>query len=104
MPNPLLHQPSKRIKSFDNSLRQLATDMMQATLDWENSHEHEIGVALAAIQVAKLQRLIIVREKFKDKSNSNFKVYVNPEIIKLEGELVEDLEGCLSVKGVLWQT
>ena len=40
------------------------------------------------------------REDFDDKSNKNFVVLINPEIVKYEGDIVYDQEGCLSVKDV----
>ena len=74
--------------------------MLSATLDWEESRPHEVAVALAAVQIDRLERVIIVREDFDDKSNKNFTVLINPEIIKGEGEMVAEQEGCLSVKDV----
>ncbi len=74
--------------------------MKVATLDWEDSREHEIGVALAAVQVDQLYRVVIVRNDFDNKKDRSFSVFINPEIMKLEGELIEDFEGCLSVKNI----
>jgi peptide deformylase len=74
--------------------------MKQATLNWESSREHEVGVALAAVQINELHRVIVVREDFNDKTNTNFEVFINPEIVKYEGEIIEDFEGCLSVADV----
>ena len=36
----------------------------------------------------------------KTKKNRNFVVFINPEITKLEGDIVEDYEGCLSIKDI----
>jgi peptide deformylase len=41
-----------------------------------------------------------VREDFENKENKVFKVFINPEITKLEGEVEEDYEGCLSVTDI----
>ena len=79
---------------------QLIDDMLAATLDWEESRPHEVAVALAAVQIDRLNRVIIIREDFDDKSNKNFTVLINPEIVKTEGELLTEHEGCLSVKDV----
>src|SRR5690606_27705063 len=35
-----------------------------------------------------------------DKDNKKFRVFINPEIVKYEGEIKRDFEGCLSVKDV----
>lgn len=72
--------------------------MKGAALDWEDSRPHEIAVALAAVQIDRLERVVIVRADFEDKANREFVVLINPEIAKAEGDLVLDHEGCLSVK------
>lgn len=97
IPNPLLRQRSKRIGHIDQSITDLVKLMIVTTLDWEAGREHEFGAALAAVQIAKLYRLVVIREDFDDKSNQTFHVFINPEIVKTEGEPVEELEGCLSV-------
>ena len=57
-------------------------------------------MALAAVQIDRLDRVVIVREDFDDKDNKSFVILINPEIVKYEGEMVSDHEGCLSVKDV----
>ncbi len=99
-PNPLLHQKSKRVAIVDESTRALAEEMIRATLDWEDSRKHEFGAALAAVQIASMQRLIVIRNDFEDKADRSFAVFINPEIVKAEGKLVEDTEGCLSVLNI----
>lgn len=74
--------------------------MESATLSWEDSREHEVGVALAAVQIDSLLKVVIIREDFDNKENRSFHVFINPEITKLEGEIIEDYEGCLSIKDV----
>ncbi len=97
IPNPLLRTKSKRVSFFDNELKSLAGDMINVTLDWEAHRQHETGAALAAVQIAKPMRLVVIRENFEDKQNQQFHTLVNPEIVKSEGVPTEDLEGCLSV-------
>jgi peptide deformylase len=74
--------------------------MTSAALDWEDSRPHEISAALAAIQIDRLDRVVIIRSDFDDKANREFTALINPEIIKYEGGLIADFEGCLSVSGV----
>ena len=100
IPNPLLRERSKRIGHIDPSIQALAEGMIEATLEWEASREHEFGAALAAVQVAHLDRLVVIRDDFDDKANQSFSVFINPEIVKAEGEPTEELEGCLSVKDI----
>jgi len=97
-------ETSKRIGHIDASTRALAEDMIRATLDWENSREHEIGAALAAVQVGQLQRLIVVRNDFENREDDSFAVFINPEIVKVEGTPTEDMEGCLSVRNLYGKT
>lgn len=98
IPNPALHQKSQRVKSVDADIKHLISTMEAATLDWDR--EHETGAALAAVQIADLRRVIIIRDDFEDRAQSSFTAYLNPEIVKTEGVLEEDLEGCLSVPGI----
>lgn len=100
IPDPRLHERSKRIGHIDRSVQELAEQMIAATLDWEASRDHEVGAALAAVQIGELFRVVVIRNNFDDKADRSFAVFINPEIVKTEGELVEDLEGCLSVKDV----
>ncbi len=100
IPNPKLRERSRRIGHIDDDTRRLALGMIAATLDWEASREHEFGAALAAVQVAHLDRLVVIRDDFDDKANQSFSVFINPEIVKAEGEPTEELEGCLSVKDI----
>jgi peptide deformylase len=100
IPNPLLRERSKRIGHVDASTQALAEGMIEATLEWEASREHEFGAALAAIQVAHAYRVVVIRNDFDDKSNKSFTVFINPEIVKVEGTPVEELEGCLSVSDI----
>jgi peptide deformylase len=74
--------------------------MQEATLDWEDSRHHEVGVALAAIQVDQPYRVIVIRNDFDNKKDRTFSVFINPVITKYEGEIVEDYEGCLSVPDI----
>lgn len=74
--------------------------MEKVTLEWEDSREHEVGVALAAVQVDKLLRIIVIRNDFNNKEDKTFSVFINPVITKYEGEINEDFEGCLSVPDI----
>lgn len=74
--------------------------MIDATLDWEASRPYEIGAALAAVQIDQLQKAVIIRSDFDDKTSQEFTTLINPKVIKYEGEIIKDYEGCLSVKDV----
>jgi len=100
LPNEHLRQRSKKIGIIDDKIRQLVADMEAATLDWEDSRAHEVGVALAAVQLDRHLRAVVVRNDFDDKENRAFTVFINPVIVKRYGDVTEDFEGCLSVKDI----
>lgn len=100
LPNPHLRQKSRRVGFINDEIRQIIEDMISATLSWDASREHEVGVALAAVQIDHLYRIIVVRNNFDNKADHSFGVFINPEITKLEGEQSEDYEGCLSVPDI----
>ena len=100
LPNIHLREKSTRVHVITDETRQLADDMVSAALDWEDSRPHEISAALAAVQIDRLERAVIVRTDFDDKENRDFTILYNPEVVKYEGAIVEDYEGCLSVKDI----
>jgi peptide deformylase len=89
LPNPHLRQKSKRIPVITPEVRDVIKAMVEATIDWEDSRAHEVGVALAAIQIDKPYRVVIIRNNFEDKEDKSFSIFINPEITKLDGELEE---------------
>lgn len=100
LPNDSLRERSKRIGYVDQSVQRLIKDMSKATLDWEASRKHEVGVALAAVQINVHRRVIIIRNNFDNKQDKTFQVFINPEIVKYTGKIIKDFEGCLSVKDI----
>ena len=100
LPNPHLRKKSTRIHVVTDDIIKLSDDMIAAALDWEDSRPHEISAALAAVQVDALKRLVIVRSDFDNKSTREFMTLINPEVVKYEGEVVADYEGCLSVQHI----
>lgn len=100
LPNPHLRQKSQKVHVVTDSTRALVDDMIAASLDWEDSRPHEISAALAAVQIDQLERVVIIRSDFEDKATRDFTALINPEIVKYEGKIVADYEGCLSVSKV----
>lgn len=100
LPAANLRKRSRRVGMIDESIRKLIGDMEAATLDWEDSRAHEVGVALAAVQIDQLYRVVVVRNNFDDKSDRSFMVLINPEISKYEGKIEKDYEGCLSITDI----
>lgn len=100
LPHNHLRQRSKKVGFVGEEVKKLIAGMEAATLDWEASREHEVGVALAAIQVDSPVRVVIIRNDFNNKKDKSFSVFINPVITKYEGQLEEDFEGCLSVPDI----
>jgi len=98
IPNKILRSKSKKIGYVDDSIKKLAEDMIQTTLDWD--HDSEFGAALAAIQIGEPLKLTVVRNDFDNPKQKEFTTLINPEIVKKSTEEVTDVEGCLSVPGI----
>jgi len=87
-PDPFLREPAAPVTAFGEALDALIADMAETMWD-------EPGVGLAAPQVGRgLQLFVYDLEVSRDPAQ--VQVVCNPEVILMEGELVEK-EGCLSV-------
>ncbi len=100
LPNPNLRKKSKVVASINDNILQIINNMIQATINWDESREHEVGVALAAIQIDQPYKIIVVRNDLDNKEDLTFKAFINPKIVKLYGDIIEDYEGCLSVPDI----
>ena len=100
LPDKHLRRRSQKVGVITDEVRRVIKDMKAAALDWEASRPHEVGVALAAIQINRPLKIIIVRNDFDNKEDKTFSVFINPQIVKLEGDIEEDFEGCLSVSDI----
>lgn len=100
LPNAHLRVKSAKVHVITDDTIQLIQDMTSASLDWEDSRPHEISAALAAVQIDQLERVVIVRNEFEDKATRDFTALINPQIVKYEGDIVNDYEGCLSVRQI----
>jgi peptide deformylase len=98
LPHSDLRRSSEDARPEDASTKDLIAAMEAATLEWERHRPHEIAVALAAVQIGVLKKVIVVRHSFKDRSDQRFDVFLNPRITRYEGVPEIEMEGCLSVK------
>ena len=87
IPDPVLRKRARKVRRIDKSILKLANNMVDTLREAG-------GVGLAANQVGKLQRLIVIQ--LPDECEA--RIYVNPEILKIEGQR-EVEEGCLSIPG-----
>jgi peptide deformylase len=89
-PDPRLHKLAKPVTVFDERLKKLAANMAETMYDAP-------GVGLAATQVDVHEQLIVIDTS---ETNSDLRVFVNPEIVWASEEKQVYDEGCLSVPGV----
>lgn len=93
-PNPILKQKCLPVSEVNGEIRTLLNNMVETM--YQNA-----GIGLAAIQVGKLIRAIVVDvgQDENEIEGSRLLKLVNPEIIAKEGKIKCE-EGCLSVPGV----
>jgi len=107
-PDPLLQQVSKPVEKVDEELRSFMKDML-------NTMYNEQGVGLAAVQVGRLIRVLVMDVNYEiDESNLDHdcsgccdvkvkntkpKFLVNPKIINSSSDTSSFNEGCLSFPG-----
>ncbi len=96
-PDPRLRQKSSKVNHITDETQEIIADMVRLSLEWEKQHPYELSAAMAAPQMGVNQRIIIVRDDFDDKKNNTFTALINPEVIKTDGKIVKEHEGCLSV-------
>ncbi|MDR3089649.1 MAG: peptide deformylase [Desulfobulbaceae bacterium] len=88
-PDPALRKATEPVTVFNDDLRALAADMAATMFDAP-------GVGLAAPQIGKSIKMIVVDHSRQEEKPNAWLALVNPEIIAVEG-LQCDTEGCLSV-------
>ena len=90
-PDPLLKQESRVVEEFGAELESFAEDLV------ETMQAGPGGVGIAAPQVGRMQRIIVIDASSRaELKNHGLLVLVNPEISKWKG-MIKGREGCLSV-------
>lgn len=87
-----LRTPAIRIVKVDDSIRQLAKNMLVTMYSAK-------GIGLAAPQVGVQKRILVIDLNFEDPDTPP-NVFINPEIISSSASLDTYEEGCLSIPGV----
>lgn len=99
-PDARLREKSEKVRKIDDEIRGIIDDMRELSLDWEKDHPYELSAAMAAPQMGVLKRIIIIRDDMENKENATFTALINPEVIRTEGKIKKDYEGCLSVPSI----
>jgi len=90
LPDMILRQKARRVKSIDKSIEKLIDDMV------ETMHSAS-GVGLAAPQVGVPIRVIVIGIPDEEEL-----ILINPQIVRRTGERLVN-EGCLSIPGYVAQ-
>lgn len=88
-PDERLHKVAKKVEQINEATRKLVRDMAETMYAAP-------GIGLAATQVDKHIRLIVIDVS---ETHDDLKVFINPELVDSQGEK-ENEEGCLSVPGI----
>ena len=101
LPGPILRQKARPVADFGPALQTLIDDMI------ETMHDAS-GVGLAAPQIGRALRLAVIEDLPEEDEEGNeipdsrsLYVIVNPEIVWKSREMVDGIEGCLSIPGYL---
>ena len=95
VPDPVLKTVATPIESINEAIKQQAYDMIETMYAAP-------GIGLAANQVNKLNRLIVMDPEFRNdkkrsQSKDNALIMINPEIVWKSENLSVMEEGCLSI-------
>lgn len=99
-PDPRLREKSEKVSTIDKEVLDVIAKMRQLSLAWEAEHPYELSAAMAAPQIGVLKRIIIVRDDMNDKKKATFTALINPVVVRADGKVKKDQEGCLSVPSV----
>lgn len=96
--DPVLREETTPIEKSSDELQTLIDDMFETMY---NSN----GVGLAAPQIGSSIKLFVidadaVTDELEDEENMGPMVFINPAIVKKEGENIKMEEGCLSIPDV----
>src|SRR6188768_3755451 len=89
-PHPILKSVAQPVSEVTDEIRKLVEDMAETMYAAP-------GVGLAANQVGVLKRIFVIDVAGEDEP-SDLKVFINPEIVEMDGEQLFS-EGCLSFPG-----
>ncbi|NOY93259.1 MAG: peptide deformylase [Deltaproteobacteria bacterium] len=96
---PILHYPDKRLRTPGKPIEDFGPEFQKLVDDMAETMYAAPGVGLAAPQLGESLRLFIIDIATEEEAASDLRVFANPEIFELEGEVLYE-EGCLSFPGI----
>ena len=96
---PILHYPDKRLRNPGEPVTDFGPEFQALVDDMAETMYAAPGVGLAAPQVGVSLQLFIIDVATDEDEASDLRVFANPEIVELAGEVLYE-EGCLSFPGV----
>ncbi|TPV59269.1 peptide deformylase [Aestuariibacter sp. GS-14] len=91
----VLQFPDERLRTVAKPIAEVNSEVKQLIADMFDTMRDEKGIGLAATQVDRHVRLVVM--DVSEEQNEP-RVFINPEIIAKEGSTISE-EGCLSVPG-----
>ena len=96
--NPILRATCKKVVKFDDELKAVV-DEMKETMLHEDPETGIRGVGIAANQVGKDHRIMLISLNVGTKKDQKVVPMINPELLWESPQRVVMEEGCLSVPG-----
>ncbi|CAN93970.1 MULTISPECIES: peptide deformylase [Sorangium] len=94
----ILHYPDPRLRQKAQPVGEISPEITKLIDDMAETMYAAPGVGLAATQIGEPHRVFLV-DIAADDEPSNLLVFINPEIVRQEGQLTGP-EGCLSFPGI----
>ncbi|WP_437300843.1 peptide deformylase [Sorangium sp. So ce327] len=94
----ILHYPDPRLRQKAQPVGDITPEITKLIDDMAETMYAAPGVGLAATQIGEPHRVFLV-DIAADNEPSNLLVFINPEIVRQEGQLTGP-EGCLSFPGI----
>ncbi|WP_296052152.1 peptide deformylase [uncultured Alteromonas sp.] len=91
----VLQFPDERLRTVAKPIDEVNSEIKQLVADMFATMREEKGIGLAATQVNRHVRLVVM--DVSEEQNEP-RVFINPEIVNKEGSTISE-EGCLSVPG-----
>lgn len=98
---PLIYYGNPKLRSRCEGVIEITEEIKQLCLDMVETMDANNGVGLAAIQVGKFHRIIVLRPVIEGEDNEislgNAEIFINPKLSHPSENTIVLAEGCLSL-------